>query len=151
MVSAEGSEREWLGANMQAAEFLGVLHGLDLATAFGNMDVFVFPSLTDTFGLVLLEAMSSGVPVVVRPEAGHNAGIIDGETGFHSLDFCATVRRLTRDSSAGRRVSVAARAHALSRGWEAIFSDLHRIYTAGLASEEVVRRMPKRRFGPAEP
>ena len=147
----DGSEREWLGANMQTAEFRGVLHGLDLARAFADMDVFVFPSLTDTFGLVLLEAMSSGVPVVVRPEAGHNAGIVDGETGFHSRDFCASVSRLMMDSSAGRRVSVAARAHALSRGWDAIFADLHGIYTAGLASEEVIRRMPTRRFGPAEP
>ena len=60
------------------------------------MDAFVFPSLTDTFGLVILEAMSSGVPVIVNPETGIRAGVLDGEDGFLSRDFTASVRRLMR-------------------------------------------------------
>ena len=70
----EGGERDWLGANLRHARFAGVLHGEDLANTFANLDALVFPSLTDTFGLVMLEAMSSGVPVIVNPETPEKKG-----------------------------------------------------------------------------
>jgi phosphatidylinositol alpha 1,6-mannosyltransferase len=63
----EGNERDWLRKNLEFGETPGILRGEALAEAFANMDVFVFPSRTDTFGLVLLEAMASGVPVVASP------------------------------------------------------------------------------------
>lgn len=55
----DGSEREWLKRNLQFGEFPGVLRGDSLAAAFADMDIFVFPSRTDTFGLVILEAVPS--------------------------------------------------------------------------------------------
>ena len=61
--------------HMKYAEIPGVLRGAELAAAYSRMDAFVFPSLTDTFGLVILEAMASGVPVIVNPETGLRVGI----------------------------------------------------------------------------
>jgi glycosyltransferase involved in cell wall biosynthesis len=66
-------------------ELPGILSGEALGEAFANMDAFVFPSRTDTFGLVVMEAMASGVPVVVSPETGERVGIRHGVTGFQRL------------------------------------------------------------------
>jgi phosphatidylinositol alpha 1,6-mannosyltransferase len=60
----EGNENGWLTSHLQSFELPGILRGEALAESFANLDVFVFPSRTDTFGLVLLEAMASGVPVL---------------------------------------------------------------------------------------
>src|SRR5260370_38854670 len=68
LIVGDGSEREWLMANLRQADFPGVLTGEALARAYANMDLFVFPSYTDTFGNVILEAKPSGVP------AGGTAG-----------------------------------------------------------------------------
>jgi len=62
--------------------FTGFLGGEDLAQAYASSDVFVFPSTTDTFGNVVLEAQASGVPVVVTDEGGPKENLIPGETGF---------------------------------------------------------------------
>src|SRR5262249_26565382 len=59
LVVGEGSERAWLAENLQSAEIPGILRGDALAKAYASMDVFVFPSATDTFGNVVLEAMAS--------------------------------------------------------------------------------------------
>jgi glycosyltransferase involved in cell wall biosynthesis len=53
------SSTTWLEANMQQADFADVLHGEDLARTYANMDVFAFPSHTDAFGNVVLEALAS--------------------------------------------------------------------------------------------
>lgn len=59
LIVGDGSEREWLAANLAAADFPGILRGHALAEAYANMDVFTFPSRTDTFGNVVLEAFAS--------------------------------------------------------------------------------------------
>ena len=58
-----------------------MLRGEALATAYANMDLFVFPSHTDTFGNVVLEALASGVPAIVTPDGGPRTIVRDGETG----------------------------------------------------------------------
>ena len=65
------------------------------------MDVLVFPSHTDTFGNVVLEALASGVPAVVTPDGGPKFIVRDGETGFVTDDdhFAETVAELVRDRS----------------------------------------------------
>src|SRR5262249_25404732 len=65
LVVGQGSAEPWLRANLKHAEFAGVLQGERLAEAYANFDVFAFPSTTDTFGNVVLEAGASGVPAVV--------------------------------------------------------------------------------------
>ena len=149
VVVGDGSEREWLRANVTTAQFTGTLRGMSLATAVANMDVFVFPSLTDTFGLVILEAMASGVPVIVNPETGLRAGVVDEMDGYLTNDFSGGVQRLMCCEQTRRRMGTTARFHACSRTWQGVFNDLYYVYQSGLDSEQVRSRMPRRKFDAA--
>lgn len=70
IVVGDGPVRAALAARFPAVRFLGTLHGVELAAAYAAADVFVFPSRTDTFGLVNIEALASGVPVAGFPVPG---------------------------------------------------------------------------------
>jgi glycosyltransferase involved in cell wall biosynthesis len=70
IVVGDGPEKEVLGAKYPAVRFTGTLKGEELAQMYANADVFVFPSRTDTFGLVVIEALASGVPVAAYPVPG---------------------------------------------------------------------------------
>lgn len=69
------------GRSAGEAVFTGVLRGAALASAYADMDVFVFPSLTDTFGNVVLEVVASGMPAMETPEGGPAPMVRDGVTG----------------------------------------------------------------------
>lgn len=73
--------------------FVGMQHGEDLAAWYAAMDVFVFPSMTETFGLVMLEAMASGVPVAALPVTGPKDVITDPSAGVLDEDLGEAVRR----------------------------------------------------------
>jgi glycosyltransferase involved in cell wall biosynthesis len=97
------------------------------------MDVFVFPSRTDTFGLVLLEALACGVPVVVSPETDARVGVRHGVTGFHaSASVTQSVPRLMKNDPLRHAMSCAAREFACSKTWCGVFEQLYPIYQAGL-------------------
>jgi len=135
LLVGEGSEKEWLMKNLQSANFPGTLHGDALAESYANMDAFVFPSRTDTFGLVLLEAMASGIPVVVSPETGMRTGVQHGVTGFHAEDlnsFTHSVLHLMKSEAVRREMGAAARQFALSKTWDGVFEQLYRTYETGL-------------------
>jgi glycosyltransferase involved in cell wall biosynthesis len=70
VVVGDGPARATLARRFPEVRFLGALHGADLAAAYAGADVLVFPSLTDTFGLVMVEALASGTPVAGYPVAG---------------------------------------------------------------------------------
>ena len=94
------------------ALFTGPQEGEALAQAYASADVFVFPSLTDTFGLVLLEALASGVPVAAFPAPGPIDVITDQRAGLLNADLrAAALGALQLDQGA-------ARAHALRYSWE---------------------------------
>ena len=59
-----------LAQRYPAASFIGALHGAELVSAYASADVLVFPSRTDTFGLVMIEALASGTPVAAYPVRG---------------------------------------------------------------------------------
>jgi Glycosyltransferase len=77
VVVGDGPQKEDLQRKYPSAVFLGVKSGEDLACHYAAADVFVFPSRTDTFGLVMLEALASGVPVAAYPVPGP-LDVIDG-------------------------------------------------------------------------
>jgi glycosyltransferase involved in cell wall biosynthesis len=80
----DGPYRQEMQEQMKGypAIFTGFLTGEDLCTAYASSDVFVFPSTTDTFGNVVLEAQASGLPVIVSDEGGPKELMKDGVTGL---------------------------------------------------------------------
>jgi glycosyltransferase involved in cell wall biosynthesis len=87
VVAGDGPARAALARNYPKTVFLGALQGEALAEAYAAADVFVFPSKTDTFGLVLLEALASGVPVAAFPVTGPRDVIGTASVGFLSEDL----------------------------------------------------------------
>ena len=102
-VAGEGPERARLQARYPAARWLGVLDGAALASLYRSADVMVFPSVTDTFGLVMIEAMACGTPVAAFPVAGpidviadSRAGVMDGDLRRACLAALELPRTLAR-------------------------------------------------------
>jgi glycosyltransferase involved in cell wall biosynthesis len=113
VVIGDGPERARLQAQYPAALFAGFRFAEDLAAHLAAADVMVFPSLTDTFGLVNLEAMACGVPVAAYPVNGPIDVIEDGVTGALDHDLEKAARRaLTLDPRACRD-------NAVRCGWDA--------------------------------
>ncbi len=74
-------------------QFLGRKTGEDLAVHLASADVFVFPSLTDTFGIVMIEAMACGIPVAAYPVVGPKDVVLHGETGWLDVDLRTAVEK----------------------------------------------------------
>lgn len=101
VVVGDGPDFARLQAKYSDCHFVGYKFGRDLAAHLAGADVFVFPSKTDTFGIVLLEAMACGVPVAAFPVTGPVDVVRDGETGALDHDLAAACRRaLTLKSDA---------------------------------------------------
>jgi glycosyltransferase involved in cell wall biosynthesis len=130
LIVGHGGEEAWLRKQLPRAEFTGVLRGEALATAYANMDLFVFPSHTDTFGNVVLEALASGVPAVVTPDGGPRTIVRDGETGriVDDDDFAAAVAGLLGDSATHAQMRQAARDYALTASWDSVFEGVYQGY-----------------------
>jgi phosphatidylinositol alpha 1,6-mannosyltransferase len=128
----QGSEETWLRENMQHAEFIGWLTGQDLSHAFANLDAFVFPSETDTFGLAVLEALASGVPAVVSPRGGPKYTVEHGKSGYVAKnfdEFASLLTVLMNQPGLHDSMRLEARHRALSLGsWEQIFAGMYRTY-----------------------
>jgi glycosyltransferase involved in cell wall biosynthesis len=151
LVVGDGHEQEWLRANMQHVELTGVLHGEQLAAAYANMDIFAFPSHTDTYGNVVLEALASGVPVVVTADGGPKYLVTHGVTGLVSANtpaFIDNVVALARDPSAVQRMRVRAREFALCRYWHRIFEQVYDAYEYCLRAGQRVLIRPAARAKP---
>jgi hypothetical protein len=105
--------------------FAGFKVGEDLAAAYASGDVFLHCSITETFGLVVLESMASGVPVVARDEGGPSDIVQQGDNGFliqpDDLDgFVAKAMELGRDHNLRTQMGHSARAYACEATWEKI-------------------------------
>ena len=104
-VAGEGPERARLQAKFPHARWLGVLDGAALAQLYRSADVLVFPSVTDTFGLVMVEAMACGTPVAAFPVAGPIDVIGDSGGGVMHADLrqaCLQALDLPRDGACRR-------------------------------------------------
>lgn len=131
VVVGDGPQRAILEKQMPDAVFCGMQRGESLAAHYASADLFVFPSLTETFGNVVLEALASGLGVIAYDEAaaaqhirhGHNGALaVPGdEEGF--IDAAVWV---LEDSETLRRVRLNARQHASRQGWEAIIDVFER-------------------------
>jgi len=111
IVVGDGPQLRPLRRRYPQVRFVGMKTGEDLANHYAASDVFVFPSRTDTFGLVLLEALASGVPVAAYPVAGPLDVIGDAPVGCLHEDLAIAVREALKLSPA------ACRDHALRFSW----------------------------------
>jgi glycosyltransferase involved in cell wall biosynthesis len=112
LVVGDGPQRAQLQRRFTDAVFVGAKTGAELASFYQRADVFVFPSLTDTFGLVLLEAMACGTPVAAFPVRGPIDVVRDSAVGVLSTDLrSAALAALKLDRAAVRR-------YAEPYGWE---------------------------------
>jgi glycosyltransferase involved in cell wall biosynthesis len=130
-IVGDGTERRWLEQNMRHAEFTGVLIGEPLSREYANMDAFVFPSRTDTFGNVVQEAMASGLPAVVSDSGGPKSIVRHGVTGFIASDVSAfrdAILTLMKDPLLCNQMSVNAREQACNTSWDSIFNDVLKAY-----------------------
>lgn len=142
LIVGEGSEAGWLRNNLSNAELTGVLHGEQLAAAYAGMDLFVFPSRTDAFGNVVLEAMASAVPAVVMPDNGPKHLIKDRVDGFvaeNDPHFIDIVVRFARASEVPSFIRDAARIAANARSWPNVFEQLYRDYRVAAEFDKDVR------------
>lgn len=95
VVVGDGPQRQALEQRYPDAVFTGAKFGEELARHYASADVFVFPSRTDTFGLVMLEAMASGVPVAAYPVPGPLDVVSDHPVGALHENLSEAVRRTT--------------------------------------------------------
>jgi glycosyltransferase involved in cell wall biosynthesis len=119
--------------------FVGKLQGEDLAAAYASADIFVFPSSTETLGLVTIEAMSAGLPVVGARRGGTPDLVLEGETGhLFDPDAPGDLERalliLVGDPAERQREGQAARRRAEGWGWTASTAGLRRCYQSVLAA-----------------
>ncbi len=111
---------------MPEACYTGYLNGTELARAYASSDIFVFPSTTDTFGNVIIEAQAAGLPVIVSDVGGPRELVTDGVNGLitQALDvsaFAAAIRRLVEDEPLRKEMSAAARRRVEDRSWPSAF------------------------------
>ena len=138
LIVGHGQEEAWLRERLPGAEFPGVLRGEALSAAYANMDLFVFPSHTDTFGNVVLEALASGVPAIVTPDGGPCTIVRNGETGRIATDedFATAIANVLADPAKLAEMRLNARTDALTASWDSVFEGVYQAYETILPTRE---------------
>jgi glycosyltransferase involved in cell wall biosynthesis len=130
-------ERHFAGLPVHLA---GFLHGEDLAAAYASADIFVMPSRTETLGLVILEAMASGLPVVAARDGGIPEIVQEGVSGFlfgGEDEAIAHISRLLPSPELRQSIGLAARAHAVQHGWKTATQQLVAHYQAACKNQHI--------------
>ncbi|MEM8486843.1 MAG: glycosyltransferase family 1 protein [Bacteroidota bacterium] len=133
MIVGDGPARAELEKRLSNTLFLGHQGGTDLATAYASSDVFLFPSETETFGNVTLEAMASGIPPVCANATGSRSLIRDGITGFlapprDSAAFLKHVAQLVTDKSLRDKMGQLSLKRAQAYDWPVILEKMEGYY-----------------------
>lgn len=149
----DGPSRAELQARLPDALFAGMRHGEDLAAHYASGDLFVFPSLTETFGNVTPEALASGLPVLAYDYAAAAQLIDNGVNGWrapfgNAPELLRLARLLGGDLAGLRAMGLAARARAESLGWAGIVAGLESVYT-GLVDAQGFSARPQIAAQPA--
>jgi len=123
VIVGDGPQLEQLKKKYPDAHFVGAKHGKDLARHFADADVFVFPSKTDTFGLVIIEAMGTGTPVAAYPVTGPIDIVPGSGAGILNEDLktaCLAALELSRGITAK---------HAQNYNWESVSDEFFNLLT----------------------
>ena len=133
LVVGDGPERQAFESWLPDGVFLGHTSGATLSAAYASSDVFLFPSETETFGNVTLEAQASGLAVIAADAAGSRDLVADGETGrlcpARDTDaFTRALRDLCDDAGERRRLGANAREAAAAYDWDAVLGRMVTYY-----------------------
>jgi phosphatidylinositol alpha 1,6-mannosyltransferase len=139
VVAGDGPEAGMVRAALPFATHYGFIDRVRLAGLYADSDLFVFPSPTETCGLVVLEAMASGLPVVTSDQGGVLENVRDGLNGVMipagvAPSFGAAVVDLVRQPGRRRAMATAARAFAVARDWERELDALEPMYRDAIAA-----------------
>lgn len=139
VIVGDGPDRDFAQAELPHAIFTGFLTGDDLADAYAASDIFVFPSDSESFGNVTLEAMASGLPCVCADATGSRSLVVDGETGFladasDAPAFAAHITKLAKDGALRARMGAGGRARALTFSWDETMARMLGYYRAVLGA-----------------
>jgi glycosyltransferase involved in cell wall biosynthesis len=149
LVIGDGPARAWFEQRLPKAIFIGEQVGSDLARAVASSDVFLNPSITETFGNVTLESMACGLPVVAAVATGATSLVRDGQTGMlvqpNDIDaFADALELYARDRELRRRHGEAGLAYAQTMDWDRINSAVVRIYLRVIEKRARLARMTHR-------
>lgn len=140
LVVGDGPACDGLKEMLPNAVFTGFLKGDDLAKAYACSDIFFFPSDTETFGNVTLEAMASGLPCIVANATGSKSLVEHGVNGYLAevekpADFYNFIEKLVTDSDLRNKMAVSSVEKAKNYSWESINSNLLGYYKEVLEFE----------------
>lgn len=130
-IAGHGNEEGWLRGHLRRKQIPGVLQGEALANFYSDLDLFAFPSETDTYGNVVQEAMASGLPCVVTAGGGPKYLVRQGTDGLVATDersFAQACVRLVRDRELRVRMAHRAREAAERATWEKVFEGVYDVY-----------------------
>jgi glycosyltransferase involved in cell wall biosynthesis len=138
VIVGDGPDRGLAEAELPHAIFAGFLTGDELATAYASSDIFVFPSDSESFGNVTLEAMASGLACVCADATGSRSLVVAGETGLLAdasdpQGFADNISALAKDAPLRQRMGRAARARALTFSWDETMARMLGYYRTLLA------------------
>jgi len=144
LVIGDGPEMAAMKSGLKNGVFAGFLHGEALARAYASSDIFFFPSESETFGNVTLEAMASGLPAVNAIASGSNSLVVEGVTGHlvsarDEATLATRLEALVSDESLRGKMGAAARARALDFSWDHILDGLLDSYRRVLAEAKAER------------
>lgn len=137
MIVGDGPAQKELEHMLPDAHFTGFITGEELATAYASSDIFLFPSDTETFGNVTLEAMSSGLPCVVADATGSRSLVESGVTGYlapprDTEEFAECVYQIAVDEELRDRMGKTARQKAMAYSWDNVNASLVENYREAL-------------------
>ncbi|BBB92085.1 MAG TPA: glycosyltransferase family 1 protein [Methylomusa anaerophila] len=150
LLIGDGPSRHYLTSIApENVTFMGYRSGNDLSTAYASADIFVCPSITETFGNVILEAMASSLPVIAPLAGGIKENLFPMRTGIpctqlNHESMAAGMERLAIDSQLRSSLALGAYEHAKSQSWNEVFFRLVNSY------HNVVELSPKHSFSAAQ-
>lgn len=133
IITGDGPKKKWLEKRMKHALFTGRKVGSELAQIYASCDVFLFPSSSETFGNVIIEAMASGLPVVSANAGGPVELVKNKKNGFlvksgKSKEFTKRILQILEDEKMHARMSMGARELIESRSIDSLHEQLWEIY-----------------------
>ena len=141
VIVGDGPMRQALERSVPEAIFAGTRTGQDLAKHYASADLFIFPSLTETFGNVTIEAMASGLAVVAYDHAAAGQLIEHKRNGMvlapnQEAQLFEAARQIVEDTALRTQIRVAARQTAVDRDWSSVIARTEGIFRSLIANED---------------